>query len=115
MTLDNNPRFKEAVVIHVIATIEVVAGKRGQFLAEFRQNVAAVKAENGCLEYGPAVDLQTDIAAQIPLRPHVVTVVEKWESLDALKAHLTAPHMLSFRARVKEIVVKISLQVLQPG
>jgi quinol monooxygenase YgiN len=101
-------------MIHVIATIEVIAGKRDEFLTEFRKNVPAVKAEAGCLEYGPAIDLQTDIAAQIPLRSQVVTVVEKWEDLAALKAHLTAPHMLSFRARVKDMVVKTSLQVLQP-
>src|SRR5437870_4668204 len=102
-------------MIHVIATIEVVAGKRDEFLAEFRKNVPAVKAENGCLEYGPAIDLQTDIAAQIPVRPQVVTVVEKWADLAALKAHLTAPHMWSFRARVKDLVVKTSLQILQPA
>jgi quinol monooxygenase YgiN len=101
-------------MIHVIATIEVVHGKRDEFLAEFRKNVPLVKAETGCLEYGPAIDLQTDIAAQIPLRSDVVTVVEKWESLVALKAHVTAPHMLSFRARVKEMVVKTTVQVLEP-
>jgi len=102
-------------MIHVIATIEVAAGKRDEFLTEFRKNVPAVKAENGCLEYGPAIDLQTEFTVQIPLRPQVVTVVEKWESLAALTAHVTAPHMLSFRARVKDIVVKTSLQVLQPA
>lgn len=101
-------------MIHVIATIEVNAGKRDQFVAEFQKNVPAVKAEAGCLEYGPAVDLPTELAAQVPLRPDVVTVVEKWESLAALKAHLSAPHMLSFRARVKDMVVKTSLQVLTP-
>jgi len=102
-------------MIHVIATIEVAAGKRDEFLAEFCKNVPAVKAENGCVEYGPAIDLQTGIGVQIPVRPAVITVVEKWESLAALTTHLTAPHMLSFRARVKEMVVKVTLQVLQPA
>ena len=82
-------------MIHVIATIEVVHGKREEFLTEFRKNVPAVKAEAGCLEYGPAIDLQTDIAAQLPLRSDIVTVVEKWESLVALKAHVTAPCTVS--------------------
>jgi quinol monooxygenase YgiN len=102
-------------MIHVIATIEVINGKREDFLAEFRKNVPAVKTEAGCLEYGPAVDLQTDLAAQIPMRSEVVTVVEKWEGLAALMAHITAPHMLSFRARVKEMVVKTTLQILEPA
>ena len=33
----------------------------------------------------------------------------------ALQAHLTAPHMLAFRPRVKDMVVKTTLQVLQPA
>lgn len=102
-------------MIHVIATIELHDGRRDAFLEEFRTNVPAVRAEAGCLEYGPAVDVATGIAAQLPPRENVVVVVEKWESLDALRAHLQAPHMVAFRGRVKEMVVGTRLQVLQPA
>src|SRR5262245_20454422 len=101
-------------MIHVFATIELVPGRRVAFLAEFRRIVPLVRAEAGCLEYGPAVDLATDIAAQVPPRDDVVMVVEKWESLDALKAHLTAPHMTEYRGRVKDMVVSAKLLNLQP-
>jgi quinol monooxygenase YgiN len=101
-------------MIHVIATIELQPGRREAFLAEFRRLVSLVRAEAGCLEYGPAVDLTTDIAAQVPPRDDVVMVVEKWESLDALKAHLTAPHMTEYRGRVKDMVVSAKLLILQP-
>jgi quinol monooxygenase YgiN len=74
-----------------------------------------VHAEHGCLEYGPAVDLQTGLTAQIPLRDDVVVIVEKWENLDALKAHLVAPHMHDYRAQVRELVVATQLQVLEPA
>ncbi len=73
-----------------------------------------VRAEKGCIEYGPTVDLKTDIKAQIPLRENTVTIVEKWESLQALQAHLQAPRMTAYRERVKDLVVGVSLQVLQP-
>jgi quinol monooxygenase YgiN len=102
-------------MIHVIATIEVAAGKRDEFLAAARANLPNVLAEDGCLEYGPAVDLATDIGAQMAVREHVVTMVEKWRDLPALQAHLTAAHMIAFRARVKELVVRVTLQVLQPS
>ncbi len=102
-------------MIHVIATIEVRPGRRDDFLAEFRKNVPTVRAEAGCLEYGPAVDVATGIAAQAPPRDHVVVVVEKWADLDALRAHLAAPHMAAYRERVKDLVVGASLQVLQPA
>jgi quinol monooxygenase YgiN len=102
-------------VIHVIATIELAEGKREAFLDEFRKIVPLVRAEAGCLEYGPAVDVATGIAAQAPPRDNVVTVVEKWESVEALKAHLQAPHMLAYRPRVKDLVVRATLHVLEPA
>jgi hypothetical protein len=55
-------------MIYVIATIEVKPGKRAAFLTEFHRNVPNVLAEKGCIEYGPTVDLKTEIKAQIPLR-----------------------------------------------
>jgi quinol monooxygenase YgiN len=101
-------------MIFVIASVEVKPGMRDAFMAEFRKNMPNVHAENGCIEYGPTVDLATEIKAQIPLRENVVTIVEKWESLDALKAHLAAPHMAEYRTKVKDIVLGTSLQVLRP-
>jgi quinol monooxygenase YgiN len=35
---------------------------------EFHKNLPNVHAERGCIEYGPTVDVKTDIKAQIPLR-----------------------------------------------
>ena len=101
-------------MIFVIATIEVKPGKREAFLAEFHKNVSNVRSERGCLEYGPTVDAKTDIKAQIPLRENVVTIVEKWESLQALHAHLAAPHMATYRERVKDYVAGVTLQILEP-
>jgi len=101
-------------MIFVIATIEVKPGKREAFLAEFHKNMPNVRAEKGCIEYGPSADAKTDIKAQIPLRENVVTIVEKWESLDALHAHLAAPHMATYRERVKDLVVGVTLQILEP-
>jgi quinol monooxygenase YgiN len=101
-------------MIFVIATVEVKPGKREAFLAEFNKNVSNVRAEIGCLEYGATVDLRTDIKAQIPFRESVVTIVEKWESLPALQAHLAAPHMTTYRQRVKDCVVGTTLQILEP-
>lgn len=101
-------------MIHVIATIDLVPGRREAFLDEFRKVVPLVRAEAGCLEYGPTADVPTEIAAQLPYRADTITVVEKWESLDALRAHLQAPHMLAYRPKVKDLVEGVTLQVLQP-
>jgi quinol monooxygenase YgiN len=101
-------------MIHVIATIETAAGRRDDFLAAFRQLVPDVLAEDGCIEYGPALDVSTALNSE-PARENIVTVMEKWESVEALHAHLKAPHMLRYRERMKDIVVGISIRVLEPA
>ena len=101
-------------MIYVIATVEVTPGRREQFLEEFRKLVPLVLAETGCLSYGPTIDLATGFPRQIPLRDNTVTIVESWESLPCLQAHLTAPHMVAYRERVKDLVVGTQLQVLTP-
>src|SRR5688500_3629775 len=102
-------------MIYVLATIRLAPGRRLDFLAEFKKNVPNVLAEEGCLEYVPAIDFETTIPAQGAPRPDVVTVVEKWSDVAALEAHLIAPHMLAYRAKVKDMVQGVSLQVLSPG
>ena len=102
-------------MIHVIATIEVAPGKRAAFLEQFHWVVPLVRAEEGCIEYGPAIDLATANAVQVPLRPDTVIVLEKWSSLAALAAHSKALHMDEYRVRVKDLAKGVSLQVLEPA
>lgn len=102
-------------MIHVIATITLHPGRRAEFLAEFHKLVPLVHAEAGCIEYGPAVDVDSGIPVQGPLREDVVTVVEKWESLDHLRAHLAAPHMDAYRKTVEGMVADTKLLVLEPA
>jgi quinol monooxygenase YgiN len=102
-------------MIFVVATIELAEGKRNDFLKRVHQLVPQVRAEKGCMEYGPAIDVSTGIKAQLPLRENVVVMMEKWEDLKSLEAHLTAPHMLKYREDVKSMVAGTKLQVLQPA
>jgi len=100
-------------MIHVIATIEVVEGKREAFLDEFRRIIKIVRDEDGCIEYGPAVDVESEFA-ETP-RQNIVTIIEKWSSVPALQAHLKAPHMARYREMVRDLVVGVKIQVLKPA
>jgi quinol monooxygenase YgiN len=102
-------------MIHVIADIEVTAGRRDEFLAAFKQLVPEVLAEEGCLEYGPTVDVSAGLDAQPAVRENVVTVVERWESVAALQAHLAAAHMKSFRERCADLMQRVTIRVTQPA
>jgi quinol monooxygenase YgiN len=99
-------------MLHVIAEIELHPGTRERFLAEFQRIVPLVQAEAGCLEYGPAVDAETDIPNQ-HRDPDRVTIIEKWDSLSRLKAHLSAPHMTEYRPKVRNYVRNSTLRVLE--
>ncbi len=102
-------------MIHVIATIELAEGSREEFLSILRNNIPEVKAEKGCMSYVPTVDVNSGIPIQDPLRDNAVTIIETWESLEALHAHLKAPHMAEYREAVKDLVKKLSLQVFEPA
>ena len=102
-------------MIYVIAGIELHDGRRAEFLEIFKRNVPKVRAEEGCIKYEPTVDVDSGIPIQGALRENVVTIVEAWESVDALQAHLKAPHMLTYRERVKDLVKEIKIQVLEPA
>ncbi len=101
-------------MIHVIATIKVKSGMRETYLGILKANVPNVLAEKGCIAYVPTVDVESGIPVQVDLRADVVTLVETWESLADLQAHLKTPHMLDYREKVKDIVKNISLHVLAP-
>ena len=101
-------------MIHVVAQVEIKAGKQEAFLEEFRRLVPTVLQEAGCIDYGPTVDADTDLDRQ-HTDDTLVTIIERWESLDHLKAHLVAPHMTDYRERVKDYVVGAKLKILRPA
>lgn len=100
-------------MINVIASVELHTGSRDAFLKVFRALVPTVRAEKGCIDYGPTVDVKPGLPRQVPYRENTMTIVEKWESLDMLKAHLAAPHMTVYRENVKDLVAGVTLQVLE--
>jgi quinol monooxygenase YgiN len=99
-------------MIIVIATVTCTPGNRDAFLREFCLLVPDVLAEEGCIEYGPTVDAVTDLEKQ-NVDADRVTICEKWESLEHLKAHLVAPHMAAYRPKVKDFVAASELRVLE--
>ena len=102
-------------MIHVVATLTVDPSRRDEFLKAFAELTPEVLAEDGCLEYGATVDEPTEIPVQELAGEGAVVVVEKWESVAALEAHLAAPHMEAFREKTGEMLRGVTLRVLKPG
>lgn len=101
-------------MIHVVAVITAKPGKRDDILKHFRANVPAVAAEQGCIEYGAAVDAENALPSQTKWGPDTFLVIEKWESMDSLKAHAAAPHMAAYAAKTKEMIATRVIHILSP-
>ena len=101
-------------MVHVVAVITAKPGQRDAILAAFNDNVPAVKAEDGCIEYGAAVDADGVGGWQARFGDDTFVVVEKWASVDALKAHAKSPHMADYAAKVKDMIADRAVHVLSP-
>lgn len=102
-------------MVHVIAVITAKPGKRDAILEAFHANVPNVRAEKGCIEYGPVVDAEPGLPFQTRLGADTFMVVEKWGSMEELKAHAAAPHMAAYGAKVKDLVAARVVHILRPA
>ncbi len=100
-------------MVYVVAEIEVRDDAREEFLKEFRRVVPIVRDEDGCIEYGPAIDMASEVAQ--PPRGNIVTVIEKWSTEAALRAHYKAPHMVEYRKRAAPLMVGVTIRVFTPA
>ena len=102
-------------MIHVLAIITAKPGQREAILREARANIAAVRAEDGCIEYGPATDAEGIGSFQTKFGADTFVVIEKWRDAAALKAHAAAPHMVAYAGKVKDLIASRVIHVLAPA
>jgi quinol monooxygenase YgiN len=101
-------------MIHVIAIVTTKPGQRDSVLQIFRANVPNVLAEQGCMEYEATIDSAPVLKFQTEFGPDAFVVVEKWESVEALEAHSTAPHMATYAAKTRDFIANRVIHVLSP-
>ena len=102
-------------MVHVVAIITAKPGLRDEILEAFRANVPKVHAEDGCIDYGATIDTEGVGSLQTRFGDDTFVVVEKWESLAALKAHAAAPHMAAYGAKTKDLIASRVIHVLSPA
>jgi quinol monooxygenase YgiN len=101
--------------VHVLAIITAKSGRRAELLQIFKANVPAVRAEAGCIEYVATIDAEGAGGIQTRLGEDAFVVVEKWASLEALKAHAAAPHMKAYAETTREMIASRVIHVLSPA
>ena len=100
-------------MVHVLAVIKTKPGMRDKVLAAFNDNVPAVHAEDGCIEYGAAVDVEKGGPAQTKMSEDTFVVIEKWASMQALGAHAKSEHMAAYAAKVKDMLEDRTIHILE--
>ena len=102
-------------MIHVLAVITAQPGRRAAVLDAFHANVPNVLAEDGCINYGAAIDVPDYSATQALYGPDTFVVIEQWETADALRAHSGSVHMAAYAAKVKDLLADRRVYVLEPA
>jgi quinol monooxygenase YgiN len=110
--MDNRDQKGGSDMLYGIVLVKVKPGKKQEFLDLFKENAARVKQEKGCVRYMPAVDVEIGIPIQ-QVDKDVVTVLEEWESMEALQAHLASPNMAAFFEKEKVLVESTILKMVQ--
>lgn len=92
-------------MIYVLATLVVKGEKRGDFLENARDVIAATRREPGCVSY----DLTSSIT-----EPNMFVFVERWDSREALAAHAASAHVAHWRTLCVDYLDRRNLEIITP-
>jgi len=98
-------------MIHVVVTMRIKEGRMGEFLAACAELRPQVLREQGCIAYDYTRDAPAPPSRpQQPLEADRVTLLERWASMEALTAHLEAPHMVAANGKMKDLRASVELR-----
>lgn len=100
-------------MVHVVVTMRIKEGRMEAFLAACAALRPQVLQEPGCLSYDYTRDSPSPRDPQQPLEADRITLIERWESMEALKAHLETPHMRLAGAQMKEMRASAELRFME--
>ena len=91
-------------MIIVTGTARFGAGKLAGLGDALARNIAATRAEAGCLAYSYGVDV---------LEPDLLHISEQWESMEAIDAHMAAPHMAELMGAIGPAIEAVSVKAYE--
>lgn len=100
-------------MLHVIVTMEIQEGRMDAFLALCEALRPQVLAEPGCLAYDYTREVAAGLGIQEAVEANRITLLERWESPEALRKHLEAPHMKEAGPRMKELRASVTARVCE--
>ncbi|KFF49971.1 hypothetical protein GY26_01395 [Gammaproteobacteria bacterium MFB021] len=101
-------------MLWVIATITTAPGRDRDVLNALLDVATTVRQEAGCHLYQPSQDHPEGLTADTSPRRDTVTIIEAWDSRQALDEHLETPHMARFREQTEGWVIERDIRLLSP-
>ncbi len=99
-------------MIYGVVSVRVKPGKVQEYIALFKSIAGKVREEKGCVQYVSTIDFEIGVPIQA-LDKNVVTILEKWENIEALQKHLAMPYMADFFKNEAPLVEESVLKMLQ--
>ena len=99
--------------VYVLCRFDLQPGKKEAYAEAVRTITDAVRRDKGCRFYSLVGDAETDMTNPMKFGPDVLWMVECWDSVDALKAHLQAPHMKKFAPSARPLRKSGTFHVLK--
>jgi quinol monooxygenase YgiN len=106
-------RHGEVPMLHILVTMMVKEGRMEDFLAVCAELQPSVLKEPGCRAYDYTREIPSPLGTQEPIDPNRITLLERWESLDALKAHMETPHMKQAGLKMKDLRTSVTVRVVE--
>jgi quinol monooxygenase YgiN len=100
-------------MIQVIATIKARDGQRQRLLDAFGEILTEVRAKAGCRQYTLGLHLPSGMPGQAPSDPSEFVIVEQWDNLAALQAHIADPAYQAWYLERWHCVEGASMQIFE--
>ena len=101
-------------MLNLIVTMRIKPGHMDAFLAVCAELRPQVLREPGCRGYDYLRDVAVTLHRPTPVDPDCITLLERWDSIEALQAHMETPHMRAAGARLKDLRESVELRVTEP-
>lgn len=85
------------MMIKVVAKNYIAADKVDQCIELVKELVEQTKKEAGCISYKMYQDIK---------EPSLLTMIETWESEEALQAHMASPHFTRLVPQIGALAIK---------